>query len=237
MGKYDYGAAGTSALSGAGTGAAIGSVVPGVGTAIGAGVGGIAGFTAGLFGSKKKKKKKLKRISSLDEAQQKLNEQQHQSILGEGPLADLYNYNPEEANAVFDKITARPAQRNFAETTVPTITGAFRNQGLQNSSYVGGAVAKAGRDVQENLDALRAQALYGEKTSAQNAKRNAVENLQNRKTFAYEQPVENASSNLNNILSSITPEAMQQLTGYFTGGGPKSSIKASNSAIAGGLYA
>lgn len=203
----------TGALGGASTGATIGSVVPGVGTAIGAGVGAIAGGLAGLFGSGKKKKKK---VSSLDKRQQALNKQQHESILGKGPLADLYNYDPEQANAVFDKIQARPAQRNFAEKTVPTITGAFRSDGLQNSSYVGDALSKAGRDVQENLDALRSEYLYSEQNNARNAKRSAVENLQNRQTFAYDKAAgTNGGFDINSVLKSITPEMTDQLANYF----------------------
>ena len=208
---------GTGALSGASTGASIGSIIPGVGTAIGGVVGGLVGGIAGLFGKKNKKKK----LSTLDKRQQELNRQQHESILGKGPLADLYNYDPQAANAVFDKNTARPAQRNFAENTVPTITGAFRNQGLQNSSYVGDSLSKAGRDVQENLDALRSQYLYGEQNNAREAKRNAVENLQNRQTFAYDKG--ESSFDISSILNSITPEMKGQLKDYFTK--PNSGVK------------
>lgn len=193
----------TGALSGAAAGSAI---LPGIGTA----VGGVAGGLAGLFGNKKKKKKN---ISSFDKRQKKLNEQQHDSILGKGPLADLYNYDPEAANAVFDKIQARPAQRNFTENTVPSITGAFRKEGLQNSSYVGDSLSKAGRDVQENLDTLRAQYLYGEKNNATNAKRSAVENLQNRSTFVRD--VGEKSVDISSIINSITPEMKTELKNYF----------------------
>jgi hypothetical protein len=200
----DFGGAASGAASGALAGSAFGPW--------GAAAGGVIGGVAGLFGNKKKKK-----LSSFDKRQKKLNEQQHNAILGEGPLADLYNYNPEAANDVFNKNTARPAQRNFAETTVPTITGAFRSNGLQNSSYVGDALSKAGRDVQENLDALRAQYLYGEQNNAREAKRTAVENLQNRSTFAYNQAAGTGGGgfDINKILGSITPEMTDKLRDYF----------------------
>ncbi len=201
--------AGTGAISGASAGgSAFGP--------LGAAAGGLLGGVAGLFG---KKKRKPKRISSLDKNQQKLNESQHQSIFGQGPLADLYNYNPEEANAVFDKNIANPAYRSFKENTIPSITGQFRNQGLQTSSYVGDSLSKAGRDVQEGLDAKRAQYLYGEQNNARNAKRNAVENLQNRSTFAYD--TANRGSNgfdINQILSSISPDMIDQFRNYFSRG-------------------
>jgi len=201
------------ALGGASTGATIGSVIPGVGTAIGAGVGGLIGGVAGLFGSKKKKKKK---VSSLDKRQQQLNEQQHDSILGKGPLADLYNYNPEEANAVFDKNIANPAYRNFQEKLAPEITGQFRSNGLQNSSYAGDALAKTARDIQENLNGKRAEYLYGEQNNARNAKRSAVENLQNRQTFAYDKSAGTGGGfDINSVLKSITPEMTEQLANYF----------------------
>ena len=176
------------AVSGAGTGATIGSIIPGVGTAVGGVVGGLVGGITGLFG-KKKKKKKPKQLSTLDKQQQELNKAQHESVLGgKGPLADLYNYNPEAANNVFEKTIANPAYRGFKENTVPGITGAFRKQGLQNSSYVGESLSKAGRDVQESLDARRAEYLYNTEQASKTAKQGAVENLQNRQTFAYQKP-------------------------------------------------
>lgn len=206
------------AASGAATGGTIGSFIPGVGTAIGGGVGALFG---GLFGSKKKKKKKPKTLSTLDPNQQKLNETQHQSILGQGPLADLYNYDPEQANSVFDKTISNPAYRNFQENIAPQITGQFRNRGLMNSSYAGEALGKAGRNVQESLDAQRAQYLYGEQSNAREAKRNAVENMQNRQTFAYQQPYPNDQQNgkngfsMDNILNSISGKDVDNTLGWL----------------------
>lgn len=205
--------AATGALSGASTGATIGSAIPGLGTGVGAGIGGLIGGVSGLFGNKKKKKK---RLSSLDDRQQRLNEQQHQSILGEGPLADLYNYDPEAANDVFDKNIANPAYRKFNEELVPGITGQFRSNGLMNSSYAGDAISKLARDVQENLDAQRTQYLYGEQKDARGAKRNAVENLQNRQTFAYDKSARNDRGfDINKVLGSISPEMIDQVRDYF----------------------
>jgi hypothetical protein len=186
MGKLNVGGGLSGAGTGAKYGAAAGSLIPGVGTVIGSGLGALVGGFAGLFG-KKKKKKKPKQLSTLDKKQQALNDAQHESILGgKGPLADLYNYNPEQANSVFDKTIANPAYRGFKENTVPGITGAFRKQGLQNSSYVGDSLSKAGRDVQESLDAQRSKYLYDTEQSSKTSKQNAVENLQNRQTFNYE---------------------------------------------------
>ncbi len=208
MAKYSTGAGLSGAISGGTTGAAIGGP-------IGAGIGALGGFAAGLFGSKKKKKKK--KLSTMDKRQQQLNEAQHQSIFGEGPLADLYNYNPQAANEVFDKTIGNPAYRNFQENIVPTITGQFRNQGLQNSSYVGGALGKAGRDVQENLNAQRAQYLYGKEQAAQSAKQNAVNSLQDRTTFDYNGAPAQSGFDINEILGSITPEAISGLKNFFGG--------------------
>ena len=112
MPKANWTGGATGAISGASTGAMFGGPV-------GAGIGGIIGGVAGLFGGGKKKKKKR---STLDKRQQMLNEQQHQAVLGEGPLADLYNYNPEEANSVFDKTVANPAYRKFKEELAPQVT-------------------------------------------------------------------------------------------------------------------
>lgn len=199
----DYAGAATGAIGGATAGASFGP--------IGAGIGGLLGGITGLFGNKKKKKK----ISSFDKNQQRLNEQQHQSILGQGPLADLYNYDPEQANAVFDKSVANPAYRNLREQGIPGVTGQFRSQGLMNSSYAGDAISKLTRDVQESLDAQRSQYLYGEQKDARNAKRNAVENLQNRSTFAYDTAANGSGFDLDTILGSIPPELIDKARNYF----------------------
>lgn len=211
MARANYGGALSGAASGASTGATIGSIIPGVGTAVGGAVGGLFGGIAGLFGKKKKKKKTL---STLDKRQQQLNEQQHQSILGKGPLADLYNYDPKAANEVFEKTIANPAYRQFKEELAPQITGQFRSQGLQSSSYAGDALAKAGRDIQEKLDAERSKYLYGEQEGAKSAKRQAIENLQNRTTFDYQPNRQQSSSggiDIDSILKSFGPDAIGQL--------------------------
>ncbi len=204
----------TGALGGASTGAAIGSIVPGIGTAAGAVAGGLFGGIAGLFGNKKKKKKKT--VSTFDKRQSGLNKQQHSAILGKGPLADLYNYDPESANEVFDQTKARKAYRDLNEKVIPGLTGQFRKEGLMNSSYAGDAIAKLNRDVQENLDSLRSDYLYNEQKDARNAKRNAVEGLQNRSTFAYDTAAtQGGGFDINRVLSSITPEMIEQSKNYF----------------------
>lgn len=202
MPKPDLTGAATGAIGGATTGAKIGGPW-------GALAGGIFGGGAGLFGGKKKKKR-----SSLDKNQKRLNQQQYQGLEGEGPLADLYNYDPEMANEVFDKTVVNPSYRKFKEELVPGITGQFRNQGLMTSSYAGDAISKLARDVQENLDAQRSQYLYGEQKDARNAKRAAVENLQNRSTFAYDK-AGGGGFDINKVLDSIPEGAIDQLRDYF----------------------
>lgn len=207
MPKANWGGAASGAASGAAAGSAI---LPGWGTAIG----GAVGFFGGLFGGGRKKKKK--KISTLDKRQQQLNDTQHEAIFGKGPLSDLYNYNPDQANDVFSKTIANPAYRDFKEKLAPEITGNFRSQGLQNSSYVGDALSKAGRDVQESLDAQRAQYLYGEQKDARSAKRNAVENLQNRQTMAYDQAAPSSGGGgIDSILRSITPDAIEGIKDFL----------------------
>lgn len=206
MPKADFTSGATGAISGASTGAMLGGP-------LGAAAGGLIGGVAGLFGGGKKKKKKR---STLDKKQQALNDNQHSAILGEGPLADLYNYDPEAANNVFDKTIANPAYRKYKENLAPQITGQFRSQGLMNSSYAGDALAKTARDIQENLDAQRSKYLYGEQQDARNAKRQGVENLQNRQTFAYDTAAPtNGGFNINTILDSISPEMISGVKDYF----------------------
>lgn len=202
MAKYDWGKAGSGALQGAALGSA--------GGPIGSGVGAVVGGTLGLFGSKKKKKKKPKKLSTLDERQQKLNEEQYAALRGEGPLADLYNYDPEAANKVFDENIARYAYRDLNEKGIPGVTGQFRSQGLMQSSYAGDAISKLVRDVQESLNAKRSDYLYNEQKAARDSKQNAVENLQNRQTFAYEKPQakQGGGMGIDNILSNFSSEDM-----------------------------
>lgn len=208
MPKPDWGGGLSSGIQGALAGGQIGGLW-------GAGAGGALGLGGGIFGSKKKKKKR----STFDKRQKQLNEQQHDSILGEGPLADLYNYDAEMANQVFDQNTARPAYRSFQENVIPSITGQFRNEGLMNSSYAGDALSRAGRDVQENLDGLRSQYLMGQESDARNAKRSAVENLQNRTTFDYDNSPQSDGFNIDSILGMITPQLVNQLKGFLGKGG------------------
>ena len=101
----DYTSGASGALGGASTGFAMGGPIGGV-------AGGLLGGIAGLFGGGRKKRKKL---STMDKRQQQLNEQQYQGLTGQGPLADMYNYNPEGANDVFNKTIANPAYKKFQE--------------------------------------------------------------------------------------------------------------------------
>jgi hypothetical protein len=204
MPKADWGSGASGAASGAATGFSVGGPA-------GAVVGGVAGLFGGLWGGNKKKKKK--KLSTLDKNQQGLHDEQYQAFHGEGPLADLYNYDPEKANAVFDQNIGNPAYRNFSEQIVPKITGAYRSQGLMNSSYSGDALSKAGRDVQENLNAKRSEYMYNQENQAKQNKINSLENYQNRQTFAYDDSPNQGGGNwMDNILNSISPGGLSKFT-------------------------
>lgn len=212
MPKLDYTSGATGAISGASTGAMFGPW--------GALAGGLAGGAAGLFGGGRKKKKRAKPMSTLDPNQQVVNQNQFQSFTGQGPYADLYDYNPQGANDVFEQTIANPAYRNLQEKAIPGITGAFRNQGLMNSSYAGDALARLTRDVQESLNAQRAKYLYDRESEARNAKRNAIENFQNRETVNYDTGNYSGGSgfDINKILGSVSPEMLNGLAGLFNSG-------------------
>ncbi len=204
MAKLDYNSAAGGALSGAATGSMLGPW--------GALAGGVIGGAAGLFGGGRKKKKKAKPVSNLDPRQQSVNQNQMQAFSGEGPFADLYGYNPEGANDVFDKTIANPAYRGLQEKGIPGVTGAFRSNGLQNSSYAGDAIGKLVRDVQESLDAQRAKYLYSRESEAREAKRSGIENFQNRENFSMD--TGNYKGNpggfdINGLIGKITPEMVQ----------------------------
>ncbi len=198
MARYDIGSAATGAVSGAATGSMFGP--------IGTGVGAVAGGIAGLFGSKKKKSKPKKR-NTLDPQQQVLYGDYINSIRGEGPMADLYNYDTAGANANFDQNVSRPANRNFQENIVPQITGQFRGSNLQNSSYAGEALGRAGRDVQEGLDAQRSNMIFQGQQNAQVNKQNAIQNALSTQTFAYDRGQQKAPSPIDQILSTAGPAA------------------------------
>lgn len=205
----DWGAAASGAASGAVAGSTFGPW--------GAAVGGVVGGAAGLFSKKKKKKKR----SSLDKRQQKLNEEQYAALHGDGPFADLYNYNPEMANKVFDETIANPAYRKFHEELAPGVTGQFRSKGLMHSSYAGDAVARLARDIQENLNAQRSNYLYGKEQSAQQAKQNAMENYQNRQTFAYDNSPQSGGFNMNDFTDLLTPENVRNIKQWYNTPGGK----------------
>ncbi len=205
----NFGAGLGGAASGAATGASIGSIIPGVGTAVGAGVGGLFGGIAGLFGKKKSKKR-----SSFDSAQKKLYKDQVAALRGQGEFADLYSYDPDKANQVFDQNYSNPAYRNFSENIVPTITGQFRGNNLMKSSYAGDALSKAGRDVQENLNAQRGQYLYNQENNARTSKQNALQNILGNSTFAYDKN-QGSGSILDQILNTAGPSAGKWFADYL----------------------
>lgn len=167
-------------LSGAASGAALGSSFGPIGT----GVGAVAGGLLGAFG---RKKRKPKRISTLDKMQQGIYNQYGEGLQGKGKFADLFNFDASKARENFNKSYAQPAYQNFQENVVPGITGQFRGGNLQNSSYLAGALAKAGTDVQRNLDAHLADILYQGQNASIDRRINGINNILNQQTFAYQQ--------------------------------------------------
>lgn len=213
MPKADWGGGAGGAVSGAASGASIGSIIPGVGTAIGGAVGGIIGGISGLFGSKKKKKPKKR--STLDPQQQSLYNDYISSIRGEGPMKDMYKFDAGGYNDVFDKTVGRAANRNFQENIVPTITGQFRSNNLQNSSYAGESLSRAGRDVQENLDAQRSANVFQGQQQANQNRQNAINGILGTQTFAYDKPGAQAPNAIDQILGSVGPAAGEWFADYL----------------------
>lgn len=197
--------------SGALTGGSTGSMFGPAGTAIGAVTGGVLG----LFGSKKKKRKP-KRSSTFDPQQQELYDQHMQALQGQGPMANLYNFDANAANQNFERNTAQPAYQNFQENVIPNITGQFRNDNLMNSSYTGEALSKAGRDLQKNLDTQRANAMYQGEQTAQNSRRTGVENSLNRATFGYQPSQESSPNIIDQVLNAAGPAAGQWFSDYLS---------------------
>jgi len=211
MAKYGVGSAISGAISGASAGSAFGPW--------GTGIGAIAGGIGSLFGSKKKKKKPNKIFSTLDPQQQGLYKDYVNSIRGKGPFGDLYNFDAEGYNNVFDQTIGRPAYRNFQENIIPGITGQYRQNNLMNSSYSGEALSRAGRDVQEGLNAQRSANVFSGQQQANANKQNAINNIMNTQTFAYEKPGPSKPSTIDQILGSVGPQAGEWLADYLKGFG------------------
>lgn len=214
MPKPNWGGGLGSAASGAISGASIGSAIPVVGTGIGAAIGGIFGGIGGLFGNKKKKAKKL---STLDPQQKALYDQYISALSGQGPHAGMFNFDQQGYNNVFDQSIARPAYRNFQENIIPQITGQFRGSNIGNSSYTGESLSRAGRNVQENLDALRSQNVFAGQQQANMNKQNAIQNILGTQTFATARPQEGNPSVIDQILGSLAPQAGQWFGDYLKG--------------------
>lgn len=204
MPKLDFGNALAGGITGAGTGSMFGP--------IGTGVGGLVGAAAGLFGKKKKKKPKI--VSTLDPKQQELYDQHIAGIQGQGPFAGLYNFDADAANTNFDQNVARKAYRGFQENIIPGITGQFRKDNTFNSSYTGEALSRAGRDVQEGLDALRSDFVYRGEQDALNRRADATNSVLNMQTQAYS-PRQQTASPIDQILGSLGPDAANWLKDYL----------------------
>jgi hypothetical protein len=202
-----------SGASGAASGAAMGSaVMPGWGTAAGA----VAGGVMGLFGGGgRKKKKKAKLISTLDPTQQGIYQQYADALNGKGQFADLYNWDSQGANKNFDANVSRPAYRNFNENIIPGITGQFRQGNVQNSSYTGEALGRAGRNVQESLDAQRSNMQFQGQQSANQNKMSGMNNILNMQTQAYTQPGAREPNSVDQILNSVSGVGGQYVADYF----------------------
>lgn len=198
MPKTDWGNVATDTTTGALTGFTVGGPP-------GAFIGGAVGAVKGFFGGRKRKAKKR---STMDKKQQQLNDQQYEAINGRGPDADLYNYDPQKANDVFDKNVANRAYKKFEEDLAPRITGNFRSEGLGKSSYVGDALTKLASDIQEDLNGKRTQTLYDLENNTKNAKRKAYEDYQNRTTFDYDKEPQRPDSGFD----------VGDTTKYFTSG-------------------
>lgn len=198
------------ALSGAGTGAIYGGMFGGP---LGAAAG---GATGSLFGLGSKKSSKPKRISTFDPRQRQLYEQYLQALQGGGgPLADVFaQFDPEQIRQLYEKSYAQPAYQKFQEEIVPTITGQFRGQNLQNSSYLGGALAKAGTNVQRGLDSNLANLLYQSQQDSVSRRGNAANSLLGMNTFDYQKRQPGV---FDDLLSSLASGAGQLLTRKFGG--------------------
>lgn len=201
--------------------------------------GALVGGGLGLVGDLTKKKKKKNKlfgegsgtVSSYDPLQQELYKNANEGIMNRGPLADVYGFNADQANNNFDLNIQNPALRNYRENIVPTITGQFRKDNLMNSSYAGEALAREGRNVQENLNAGRANYIYNQEQASKDRRQRGIESILGSQTFAYNQP-QTQNSPIDSILNTFGGEATGWLTdklgGFFGGKTSTPSTPSSN---------
>lgn len=217
---YNFGQAASGAMTGAGLGSSFGPI----GMGIGAGVGGLAGLFGGGAGGKRGGGPQ--EISTFDPQQQQLYDQYAQGLQGQGPFANLFNFDAQQAGNVFEQNVAAPAQRSYQENIVPQITGQFRGAGLGQSTFAGEALAKSGRDVQESLNAQRAQMMFQGQQGAQQRQLGGLQNILGQQTFGMAAPQQERGL-LDQILGSLGPHAARGLADYLGSRGRGSKGKGS----------
>lgn len=194
-----------------------------------------ASVLGSFLGGKKKKR------STLDKRQKKLYKDQMNAIYGRGPLADLYGFDPESTRSMFEQVYAQPAYQKFQEEVVPNITGSFRGKNLQNSSYLGQGLSKAGSDVQAGLDRNLAEMLYKGQQDALTRRAGAVQNLQGMQTQALDvsgSPLDEFLTQLGGAGSKYILENIFKSPGAGSGGfgGASQGFNPSARGMGGGRY-
>jgi hypothetical protein len=157
----------------------------------------------------------------MDKRQKGLYKEYHRGLQGEGQFANLFNFDEASAMKNFQTSYANPAMKNWQENMVPGITGSFRGGNLQDSSYLGGALAKSGADIQTDLNAKMADMLYSGNQSAMERRLKGLNDILNMQTFAVEgaqpNPMDSFSSGMasgigkyaaNRAFSSNNPNSM-----------------------------
>lgn len=129
---------------------------------------------------------KPEKLDTMDPQQKEIFKQLAMALQGGGgPLGDIYGFDPQQVSDVFQQGVAQPAYQQFQEEVVPGITGQFRGQNLGQSSYLGGALGKAGTDVQRDLDAQLSSMIYNAQQQALGRKQQGVQDLLKTQTFTY----------------------------------------------------
>lgn len=165
------------------------------------------GFFESLLGGLEPQK-----ISSMDPRQEEIFGQLASALQGQGgPFSDLFNFDPQQTRDYFTDQYAQPAYQQFQEEVIPGITGQFRGQNLQNSSYLGGALGKAGSDVQSNLNSQLSRMLMEAQQGALGRKQAGLGNILGQQTFAYR------DSPLMSLLQSLGP-SLGKAAGTAAGG-------------------
>lgn len=113
-------------------------------------IGGVSAMASSFLSSKSGRNKETK----MQKTQRKLVDQLLQSLYGQGPMSDLYNFDQD----IFNKSFVEPAQAKFRNQIAPQIQQKFIAGGQQRSTGLQDTLTRAGVDLDSEINKYMYQA-------------------------------------------------------------------------------